>query len=126
MSRDKKFALALGVVAVAALAAVGARVLIGPGPDVATVAAVAETNGDGNATITFGGDTMLGDQADRLLAREGYDVPFRQLGGMLDADYVIVNAEAPITTLTKWYDPRVDYSYNTLPPAAQALADAWR
>lgn len=124
MSRDKSLALAFGVLAVLAVVGVGARVFLGPGPNVATVAAQAERDGDQSATITFVGDTLLGDQAQRLLQKKGYDWPFGRTQELLDSDFTIANAETPITRRTQWGNPTADYSYRSLPPAAHSLARA--
>ena len=124
MSRDQRWALALGVLAVAAMGAIGFRVVSGPGPDVTTVAAAAVQDGDETTTITFAGDSLLGDQSQRTLEKKGYDWPFAQVTDLLTADFVVANAEGPITARTKWGNPTADYSYNSLPPAADAFAAA--
>jgi poly-gamma-glutamate synthesis protein (capsule biosynthesis protein) len=97
---------------------------LGPGPDIATVSAAAESNEDGTVTLNFAGDTLLGDQSQRLLDKNGYDWPFENVKGLLDADYFVANAEGPITRRTHRLSPTLDYSYNSMPQAAQALADA--
>jgi poly-gamma-glutamate capsule biosynthesis protein CapA/YwtB (metallophosphatase superfamily) len=85
---------------------------------------------DGDAyTILWVGDTFLGDAAQERLNTERYDWPFAYMRVLLndafvDADYNIANAEGPITTIFEPYDPLQRWSYNALPPYAQALADA--
>ncbi len=124
MSRDQRWALGLGLLAVAAIAGIVLRVFLGPPADVATVAVEAPADGDEQVAITFAGDTLLGDAAQQVMDTNGYDFPLRQVRTLLDTDFAIVNAEGPITRLTKPSDPTLDYSYNALPPSAQALADA--
>lgn len=124
MSRDQRWAIALGLLAVAAISGLAFRVLIGPGPDVATVAAAAVQDGDESTSIAFAGDSLLGDQSERTLERKGYDWPFANVSDLLQADYVVANAEGPITARTKWGDPTADYSYNSQPEAAAAFAAA--
>lgn len=85
-----------------------------------------ESGSEENDTISmvWAGDTMLGDGASELLARRGHGWVLEGVDQLLDGDVNIINAEAPITTLYEPYLPSKIYSYQTDPPAAQALADA--
>lgn len=75
-------------------------------------------------TILWAGDTLLGDAAQPLLDAAGYAAPFRDLLPLPAADFVIVNAEGPITTRTAPWDTGQRWSYRARPPAADALAAA--
>jgi hypothetical protein len=70
------------------------------------------------------GDILLADAAQGALDANGYDFPFARVGDLLDGDVVIGNAEGPITELTEPYNDGQPWSYNALPPAAEALAAA--
>ena len=74
-------------------------------------------------TLLWAGDTLVGDRAQPDLDAFGYDFPFEFLGPQLQADYSIFNAESPITELSEPYDD-ARWTYNALPPAAEALANA--
>ena len=112
MTRDKSLALAFGVLAVLAIVGIGARILVGPGPNVVTVAAQAEQDGDQSTTITFLGDTLLGDQAQRILEKKGYDWPFAEVS---DAARLPTTSSPtprpPSPGSTEWGNPTADYSY---------------
>jgi poly-gamma-glutamate synthesis protein (capsule biosynthesis protein) len=70
---------------------------------------------------TFVGDTMLGDAAQPALALHGYDWAFDQLEDVIETDFLMANAEGPITTRTEPYDAGQGWNYNALPVAAAAL-----
>ena len=67
---------------------------------------------------------MLGDAAQPLIDRRGYDWPFHAVGAALTGDFVVAVAEAPISTLTLPWNPDKRYSYSTRPEAAGAMARA--
>lgn len=69
------------------------------------------------------GDTLLGDAAQSSLDSFGYIWPFLNLEGSLEADWIVINAEAPITTIDEPWDPEQTWSYNSQPEAAAAFAD---
>lgn len=68
------------------------------------------------------GDTLLADAAEPHLVASGYAWAFDGLRPLLDADYVVANAEGPITTETAVYDPLQPWSYAARPEVARALA----
>ncbi len=75
-------------------------------------------------TLQFVGDTMLGDGAQPLLDNEGYDLPFEAVRPLLDGDFIVANAEGPISTQTEPANPGKTYSYNSNPQAAGAMKRA--
>jgi poly-gamma-glutamate capsule biosynthesis protein CapA/YwtB (metallophosphatase superfamily) len=79
---------------------------------------------DGRLTVLWLGDTMLGDAAQDSLEAYGYDWPLERLETALEADFIIANAEAPITALTEPWDPSQHWHYNAQPEAAHALSRA--
>ncbi len=74
--------------------------------------------------IVLTGDILLGDGAAETIAAEGWDYPLAGIRPLLDADFTIGNAEAPITADRTPYDPDRRWSYNAEPEAAAALARA--
>jgi hypothetical protein len=91
----------------------------GADPDVVTV-----EGGSDTFEVTWGGDTMLGDGAQSSIDEHGYDWPFERIAPLVGGDVVVVNAEAPITTVDDVRNPDKDYSYAADPGAATAMADA--
>lgn len=81
-----------------------------------------ELDGDeASLAATFVGDTMLGDAAQPLLDEHGYDWPFERIRGVVETDFLMANAEGPITIRTEPYDADQGWNYNALPVAATAL-----
>jgi poly-gamma-glutamate capsule biosynthesis protein CapA/YwtB (metallophosphatase superfamily) len=74
--------------------------------------------------IVWAGDILLGDAAQPFLDEFGYEWPFEEVEGLLEGDYVIGNAEGPITELTEHYNPDQEFHYNADPQSAEALAGA--
>ncbi len=72
--------------------------------------------------ILWLGDTLLADAAEPQLASNGYAWAFDGLRPLPEADYVVANAEGPITTETAVYDPSQPWSYAARPAAALSLA----
>ena len=72
--------------------------------------------------ILWLGDTLLADAAEPHLVANGYAWAVDGLRPLPDTDYVIANAEGPITTETAVYDPTQRWSYAARPEAARALA----
>jgi len=74
--------------------------------------------------IVWTGDILLADRAQPFLERFGYAWAFEHVRPLLDADFVIGNAEGPITTRSEQYFPKQQFEYNAQPAAAAALAAA--
>ena len=92
-------------------------------PEVVLFPAVAE----GEASLVFFGDTMLGGAAQAELEEHGYDYPFEGLTDLLEsagAAAVVGNHEAPITERTDKARPNKKWNYACAPSAAGALARA--
>lgn len=85
---------------------------------------VLDAGSEEGLTVMWTGDTMLGDAASDVIAQRGIRWPLDGVSHVLDADVVIVNAEAPITTRNEPFLPNKAYSYASDPTAAGALADA--
>jgi poly-gamma-glutamate synthesis protein (capsule biosynthesis protein) len=73
--------------------------------------------------IVWVGDTMIGDKAQSKLREHGYQWPFRFLRPLLRADYLVGNAEGPITSRTEKIHLDRRWSYNSQPAVAAALAE---
>ena len=74
--------------------------------------------------VAWGGDVLLGDAAEPALKENGFAWPFERIRDLIDADYLVANLEGPITTETEPFFPDEEFSYNALPEAAAALAQA--
>lgn len=77
---------------------------------------------DGRVSMLWVGDVLLGDAAQELLDEHGYDWPFEHLRGVIADNFVIANAEAPITPRTEHWNPDQLWTYNADPASADALA----
>ncbi|MCO4771798.1 MAG: CapA family protein [Deltaproteobacteria bacterium] len=80
---------------------------------------------DDHFTIVWAGDTMLGWNADKMIKRKGYDHILGRLEPLLDADYVVINLEAPVTTLTREDMPEKHrkWTYHIKPAALKAFEE---
>lgn len=124
LTRDRQLiAVALGV-CIASLGGLAARATMVAPPPPEVVVRQAETGADGELSITFAGDTMVGDGAQPLVDARGYDAVFAQAKDLLDGDVVIVNAEAPITAVSTPARPGAKYSYASDPRTAAGMAAA--
>ncbi len=72
--------------------------------------------------VVWVGDVLLADRSQSCLDRHGYEWPFEHLRPLLATDYLVGNAEGPITTRTQLHWPDRPYNYNADPVAAAALA----
>ena len=125
LRRDRRLMAGFGAATTLSLVTVGWQLtgMAAPLPDVVTRPVSA--GADGSVDLTFAGDTMLGDGADRLIATAGYDAPLAGVRAMLTSgDVTIVNAEAPITTAATPANPGAKYSYAGGLAGAPALGRA--
>lgn len=123
-TRDGRIILLLSVLLLATGSTVGMHLAVADPPAVATIEGQVPLGPDGLLSVQFLGDTMLGDGAQSLLETRGYDWPLAGAASGLTGDYVIANAEGPITTLSEPFNPAKKYSYTSNPAAADALARA--
>ena len=72
--------------------------------------------------IAWGGDILLGDAATDNLETHGHAWAFERIEQLISADYLVGNAEGPITSVEVPYFPDQEFSYNADPLAATALA----
>jgi poly-gamma-glutamate synthesis protein (capsule biosynthesis protein) len=79
---------------------------------------------DGALSVQFLGDTMLGDAAQPLLDKRGYDWPFARVHDLVTGDFTVASADAPISPLTTPWSRSKVASYATRPDAAAAFAHA--
>jgi poly-gamma-glutamate capsule biosynthesis protein CapA/YwtB (metallophosphatase superfamily) len=121
MRRGRRSALVLAGVGVLLLggAAFGGTSPRGDDPVVVTL-----EGHDSTLEVTWTGDTFIGDGASSLIEEHGPDHVFEDVASLLGGDVVIVNAEAPITTLDQPFMPYKPYSYASNPDAADAMARA--
>jgi len=74
-------------------------------------------------SITFAGDTLLGDAALPSLEQHGYGWAFEYVNLLTSSsDYSILNAEAPITTIETPFDSEQRWCYNVSPKSVTAIA----
>lgn len=81
-------------------------------------------SGETTLTVTWVGDTMVGDASEPFARQYGYLRPFEHVSALLDADVVIANHEAPITAIRTPFNPEKLYSYAADPLSAEALRTA--
>jgi hypothetical protein len=103
---------------------VGAGISLEGSPTVLAVSRDVPLGPDGRLSVTFVGDTLLGDAAQQLIDQHGNDWPFDAVRPALGSDYVLAVAEGPITERTGPWNPGKRYSYSSRPEAAGALARA--
>ncbi len=60
-------------------------------------------------TVTWLGDTFLGDRAEQALETHGYDWPFAMLPRLDSSELMVVNCEAPLTLRNELPDADVFY-----------------
>jgi poly-gamma-glutamate capsule biosynthesis protein CapA/YwtB (metallophosphatase superfamily) len=117
----------IALLAILALLAVGGAVGgvgfgLGPTPCGSRVITIDSVEDDADTFgATFVGDTMLGDAAQPALDAHGYDWAFDQLEDVIETDFLMANAEGPITTRSDPYDAAQGWNYNAQPVAATAL-----
>ena len=73
--------------------------------------------------IVWVGDVLLADKSQRYLTEHGYEWPFEFLRSLMAGDYLIGNAEGPVTELTEKIHPNRRWSYNADPACAAGLAE---
>lgn len=122
LTRSVVLLIVLSLVSLGAAFA-GVTLGVGNGPCGSRVVNVA-TADPAALTVTFGGDTMLGNAAQPTIDQVGYDWPLGGIAPLLDGDFVIVNGEGPVTTRTEPFDPDQEWSYNALPASVTAMRAA--
>lgn len=123
LRRDRRLMAAFGSAGVVATAVLGVR-MANAGPLIPDVVSLQASPADGIVDITFAGDTLLGDGAAPIIAANGMDALLAKAAPLLAGDVSIVNAEAPITTVTTRGNPGQKFSYAADPSAVPALARA--
>lgn len=78
-------------------------------------------SGASDVSVTWLGDTLVGDAAQPYIDEFGPDWVSARLRPF-DADLVVANLEGPITTRTEPWDPGQRWSYQTDPKVAAALS----
>lgn len=120
LRRDRRLVGLLSAVGLAAGGASGVHVSKVQMPPPQVIAADVSPGLDRQLTIGFVGDTMIGDGALKLVAKRGVAAPLAKVSGLLNADFVIANHEAPLTIRPSTSLAR-RYNYAGLPMSAQAL-----
>ncbi|WP_392544406.1 CapA family protein [Oryzobacter telluris] len=124
LTRDRRLIATAAGVFLLSVGGLAAHAAIAEPPAPAVVARQVDAGADGVLTLTFAGDTMVGDGAQTLVDTQGYDTVFTQAEPLLDGDVVIINAEGPITTASTPARPGAPYSYASNPRTAAAMAAA--
>jgi hypothetical protein len=122
MTRDQKLIGLFSALAVLCGGVVGIQLGFDQPPPVAVIERTVGLGADGQLSVQFVGNTLLGDAAQPLIDRYGYDWPLAAVAPMLDGDYVIAGAEAPITARTQPFDLGKEFSYGSPPQIAPVLA----
>lgn len=126
MTRDQKLMALFTVVSLLALGGVWAGIAYDHDRAVPAVTREVKTGPDGRVTVALLGDTYLGDTLQALSDQrgQGYGWAFDGVRPALGADFTILDAEAPISDLTRPWNPAKVYSHSSRPAVASALADA--
>ena len=124
LRRDRQLIGVALAVCVLSLGGLAARATVVDPPAPAVVTRSVDAGPDGLLTVTFAGDTMVGDGSQPLVDARGYDSVFAGAKALLGGDVVIINAEAPITTATVPARPGASFSYASDPRTAAAMARA--
>ncbi|MET3204051.1 MULTISPECIES: CapA family protein [unclassified Arthrobacter] len=93
-------------------------------PDVQAIVVPAGNLTEGRWSVQFLGDTMLGDGETPMLDPLGHDTALAAVAPLIDGDFVIANAEGPMTSQTQPLNPGKAYSYKAEPKGAWALSKA--
>ena len=124
ITRDRKLIAFFATVLLGSGTALAAHLTRAEAPPVQAVERTVPMGEDDRLSIQFVGDTMLGDDAQALLDRFGYDWPLAAMAPQLDGDHVIANAEGPFTLVRQPYNRAKSSFYPASPAAAGALARA--
>jgi len=81
---------------------------------------------DEHFTISWAGDTMMGWAGQKLINKKGADHVLSELKPLLEADYTVINLEAPVTKLEREDMPEKQrvWTYNVLPNTISAFKRA--
>lgn len=124
-TRDRLLILTALAVSLGGTGAIAANYGAKQAPTVSSIQAWAGGISEGQWSIQFLGDTMLGDgethMPDPLL---GYDTALAGVAPLIDGDFVVANAEAPMTTHSEPLFRGKSFSYRSQPHAAWALSKA--
>lgn len=115
-------ALGFTLVGVLGFIAVAAAITTTDVPDPLAAAPTISHQGSDAVTITWLGDTFLGDAAQPLIDQHGADWPSALLPPLNPQHVVIANLEGPITDISEPFDPMQRWSYNSQAAAAEALS----
>ncbi len=76
-------------------------------------------------TIAWAGDTMLGWNADKMIEKKGVGHVLSRLKPLMEADYTVINVEAPVTNLVREDMPEKQrmWTYNIRPDIFGGFAD---
>jgi poly-gamma-glutamate capsule biosynthesis protein CapA/YwtB (metallophosphatase superfamily) len=74
--------------------------------------------------VVWVGDILLADEAQPFLDQYGYGWPFEEVQALIDADYLVGNAEGPITRRDRQYIEGQVFHYNAQPESVPALVNA--
>lgn len=123
LAKQRLIMLALAIAGILCIAGVFASASTDPTPDPATGLPVVSVTTTGERfSVTWVGDTYLGDKLEPMLASFGVEWVAEHLPP-LEGDLVVANLEAPITERTEAWDPSQHYVHRMPPSAAVALAD---
>lgn len=122
--RDRRLIAVFAAIALLASSVVGAHIALGELPAVQAISRDVPLGPDATLSVQFVGDTYLGDEAQPRMDRWGYDWPLAVIRPALRADFVVANAEGPMSLLTQSWNPAKKFSHSSRPEVAGALARA--
>jgi hypothetical protein len=122
-TRDRFLVVTALMVSLAGTGAIAANYGTKQTPDVQSVNVWSGQVAQDRWSVQFLGDTMLGDGETPLLDPQlSYEASLAAVAPLVDGDFVIANAEAPITFSNQTLIPGKNFSYRSEPQAAWALS----
>lgn len=123
-TRDRLLMVSALAISLAGTGAIVANYGAKQAPDVQTIDLWADNHPEGRWSVQFLGDTMVGNGETPMLDPLGFDAAMAGVAPLIDGDFVIANAEAPMTTHNEPLIPGKPFVYRSEPQAAWALSKA--
>ncbi|WP_142057041.1 CapA family protein [Pseudarthrobacter sp. B4EP4b] len=123
-TRDRFLAVLALAVSLAGTGAIAANYGSKQAPEVQSIDLWAGDLPENRWSVQFVGDTMLGNGETPMLDPLGFDAAMAGVAPLIDGNFVIANAEAPITTHNDPLIPGKAFVYKAEPQAAWAMSKA--
>lgn len=123
-TRDRLLVVTALAVCLSGTGAIAANYGAKQGPEVQSIDTWAGHVSEGQWSLQFMGDTMLGNGETRMLDPLALDASLAGVVPLIDGDFVIANAEGPMTFNDDALIPGKAFSHRVAPQAAWALSKA--